>query len=138
MDLTGMLMRYQNIAFLLSDTAIKSIQIMKLTQKSSEMDTYLDFLKKALTGAIYDESAWTVIERGGYHERISFNRPVQYLYYYLRGFITSLLRRKGIILVRTKPFDKAVRDRGKDWPLVGYTMIGNRRLESLKRRSRSF
>lgn len=37
-----------------------------------------------------------------------------------------------MLVVRTTPFDAKVRSEGRDWPLIGYTMVGQRRLDNVQ------
>lgn len=89
----------------------------------AEISPYLELLKKTLTGAIYDESAWEI---EGVLER---NRSVS-------GEVRGMLRRvAGVhrggqkVVVRKKEPD-AVHE-GKSWPLFGYSMIGMKRMDHL-------
>jgi len=91
----------------------------------------LDLFKEVLTGGVYDESAWSLIEE----ERVS--RARRWLPQWRQAVLHSEMLRKwlegrGIALVRTRPFDRAKRDAGRDWPLCGYTMIGRKRLDHLQ------
>jgi O-methyltransferase len=50
----------------------------------------------------------------------------------LRAWLQQTARRWSLVLVEKKPFDPDMRDRGKDWPLFGYTMIGMKRLDNIQ------
>ena len=90
---------------------------------SAEADEYLDLLQKCLSAAIYPESGWRVVsgERagGGLGSRI-------------RRWLIRRLARRGLLLVRPRPFDLAAREVGGDWPCFGYTMVGLKRLENVR------
>jgi O-methyltransferase len=43
------------------------------------------------------------------------------------------LARRGLLVLKRRPFDPAARQTGGDWPLFGYTMIGMDRLSQLQR-----
>jgi hypothetical protein len=84
---------------------------------------YLDLLKKTLTGSLYDESAWQILDS---------QMPKRTLYAFFREIIIKALRKRSLILVKTRHFDKDKRDGGIDWPMIGYTMVGMRRLDNLQ------
>jgi O-methyltransferase len=82
---------------------------------------YLDLLKKCLTRTVLGAEDWQLFEpRRGTMSR-AFFAPV-----------AALLRRRGLRLVRPVPFDRALREVGRDWPAQAETMIGLRRLENLE------
>jgi O-methyltransferase len=90
---------------------------------------YLDLLKRALTGTLYDESAWTVegIGPGRYPRR----KPLKFLaesVCAVRRFIATAGRRVPTVVVRCDPYDAAEMEPGRKWPMFGYTMIGLNRL----------
>jgi O-methyltransferase len=90
------------------------------------LDTpYLNLLKKSLTASIYDESSWQLVDGPMRNET---------------GIVPSLkrtaiaaLRKRGLRIVRTKPFNADAREQGLDWPLFGLTMVGSRRLDNLQK-----
>jgi len=86
------------------------------------LSRYFDLLKRALSGSIYEESAWAILEPD--------NRPG------LRGRIrTAILRafqRRGLMVVRKQAYDDRRRELGQDWPMVGLTMVGHKRLENIR------
>jgi O-methyltransferase len=83
-----------------------------------ERDTqYLDLLKQVLSGSLYPESAW---------QRI--HKPSGLL----NRALLKLLGRKGYILVKPKEFNAVKREGGEDWPLIGYSMIGHKRLDNIR------
>ncbi len=90
---------------------------------------YLDLLKKILTGSIYEESSWYIIEG---HFTGSFRQPFTLIKKLLYKLLVNLFRKESIVLVKTKPFDQNSRENGKDWPLIGYTMTGQKRLDALQ------
>jgi O-methyltransferase len=85
---------------------------------------YLNLLKLCLTAAIYNESAWQLVDGPMPHEKG--------LIPYLKRKIVHSLKHRGLRLVRTREFDRNVRDQGLDWPLFGFTMVGIRRLDNLQ------
>jgi O-methyltransferase len=88
---------------------------------------YLDLLKKTLTGSIYDESAWWVVE-----PRMAKQKDFLGVYGWIKATIIQALRKKSLLLVRTRPYDPARREGGNDWPMVGFTMVGHRRLDNIR------
>ncbi len=79
---------------------------------------YLDLLKKALTGSLYEESGWASTETA--------RTP-------LHRFVHRMLARHSLLLVKRRPFNEALRREGRDWPLFGYTMAGHARLDNVQR-----
>lgn len=79
-----------------------------------ENDDYLELLKKTLTGFLFDESAWQVKERIVLDGR-------------------QLTLPPEVCVVHRVPFDVERRTNGRDWPFVGYTMVGLKRLDNIQR-----
>ena len=92
---------------------------------------YIDLMKKTLTASIYDESAWSIIELSTRDSR-SPKRPLRLALGILRDLLIRTLRKRSIFLIRENPFSATKRDEGKDWPLIGYTMVGHRRLDNVQ------
>ena len=93
--------------------------------EGGQMDVaYLDLLKKCLTASIYDESAWTVVQGPMSQDQ----SPAAFL----KRKVVSFLNGRGLKLVRISKLNHDSRERGNDWPLFGFTMVGNRRLDNLK------
>lgn len=83
---------------------------------------YLDLLAQTLTAAAYPESAYqTISPRLG-------ARP----FAFMQRTIVNALRRHRMSLVKLLPYDPAQREMGRDWPFIGYTMIGLRRLQNVR------
>ena len=83
---------------------------------------YLDLLKKALSGSLYDESSWAILEPrrfGGVHN-------------FLRNAIIKALCKRSLLLVKKKHSDRQLRESGKDWPMIGFTMVGHQRLDNIR------
>jgi O-methyltransferase len=83
----------------------------------SDPSAYLELLKDVLTAAIYEESSWssTALARSG---------P--------RRWLHRMLAPWSLLLVRQRPFDAQARREGRDWPLFGYTMAGQARLNNVQ------
>ena len=69
-------------------------------------EIYIDLLAKTLTASIYDESAWQIIEE---------------------------TNDQNHLVLAANEFKAEERERGRDWPLFGYTMVGHLRLENIKK-----
>ena len=89
---------------------------------------YLDLLKQALCASLYDESAWRRIEGPMAQDAASRSAVGR-----IKAAVVRALRRRGVALVRTRPYDAELRRQGLDWPLFGYTMTGRVRLDTLER-----
>jgi O-methyltransferase len=87
-------------------------------------DEYLELLKDCLTGAMYDESAWKLID-GSYTGRFRISKEI-------RKWFLKALAKRGLRLVKANQFDAEKRAEGMDWPLFGYTMVGRKRLDQLQ------
>jgi hypothetical protein len=46
--------------------------------------------------------------------------------------IVNAARRRRMTLMKLKPYDPALRETGRDWPFIGYTMVGLRRLRNVR------
>lgn len=103
---------------------------MKAIKFEQGGDAYLDLLKKALSGFIYDESAWSVVEPGAAVR--SLRQPMAYARGLVLDWFIRRIRKSSMLVVQTAPFDANVRSEGADWPLIGYTMVGQRRLDNVQ------
>jgi O-methyltransferase len=81
---------------------------------------YLDLLKSCLTRMLWGDGSQEFEPRRGSLLHAGY------------GPLATLLRRRGLRLVRPAPFDRAQREVGLDWPAEAETMIGLRRLENLE------
>lgn len=91
----------------------------------------LDFLKDVLCAALYDESAWRMVS-GPLKGQFSPSQPLAYVGGKLKTWIVGQLRRRGMALIRQHPFNAELRQKGIDWPLFGYTMVGRQRLDNVQ------
>ena len=87
-------------------------------------DPYLDLLKKSLTAAVYPESSWQIVTGARTGKSTIGSR--------VRQWILNRLRKRGLLLVRWKPFEIASRNRGEDWPCFGYSMVGLARMDNIQ------
>lgn len=86
-------------------------------------ELYFELLARALTASLYPESADWLVQSG------SGGSPVRRL---KRGVVKSMSKR-GFKLYRAMPYDPAAREVGKDWPSIGYSMIGLERMRNLRK-----
>ena len=84
---------------------------------------YLDLLKKVLTGYLYDETAWFLLDPA--------MKPKS-AYESVRQIVLRLLKKRSLYLVKQRPFDPKQFDEGLQWPLIGYTMVGLKRLDNVQ------
>jgi O-methyltransferase len=86
-------------------------------------DRYLDLLKKVLTGNIYqEESAFSVVEpKSGWSPAVIMKR-----------MIIKIAASHGIRLTKSCKFVPEEREEGRDWPGLGYTMVGLKRLDNVQ------
>jgi O-methyltransferase len=78
---------------------------------------YLDLMKGALTYLIY-----------GQEEFMPAQRPRDFV----RRFVFDVLNKRNIVPMRRLPVNPENRLEGRDWPAVGLTMIGMKRLNQLQ------
>ena len=95
-------------------------------------DLYLDIVKKVLTASIYKQSSWTPV----YMDRTDW-RNDKYIFRrvknFLKNYIVTYLDKRSYSIIKRIPLDLTARNLGKDWPqLLGYTMIGHKRLDNLQ------
>lgn len=93
------------------------------TQLDLGMTLYLATLKQLLTASPYNESAWLVLEP---------EKDVSTLRSNLRNLLIKALRRRCLLLVKKRPFDFLARANGEDWPMIGFTMVGRKRLDNIQ------
>jgi O-methyltransferase len=93
---------------------------------------YLDLVKKVLTASMYEQSSWSLV----YMDRADWRSDGNYLRRLRNHFkyrLIKFLDGRSYSLVRRNPLDLKARELGQDWPqLLGYTMIGHRRLDNLQ------
>jgi O-methyltransferase len=80
---------------------------------------YLDLLKRCLTGYLFPESS---------NQEVHPDRSLSLTNRRLFRF----LNKRGYKIFRTAPFDPMARELGKDWPSIGYSMVGLKRLDNLQ------
>jgi len=80
---------------------------------------YLDLLKRCLTGYLYPESSNQEV-----HPDRSLPPTKRHLF--------QFLNKRGYKIFKTVPFDPEARKLGKDWPSIGYSMVGLKRLDNLQ------
>jgi O-methyltransferase len=80
---------------------------------------YLDLLKRCLTGYLFPESSNQEV-----HPDRSLPPTKRRLF--------QFLNKRGYKIFKTVPFDPEARELGKDWPSIGYSMVGLKRLDNLQ------
>jgi O-methyltransferase len=97
-------------------------------------DAHIELFKEVLSGAVFEESAWTLVQwEDG--EGATGNPLARLGQRFRRGAVNALSRylaKRDIVMAHARPFQADVRARGKDWPLVGYSMIGRKRMDNLQ------
>lgn len=92
---------------------------------------YLDAMKLLLTGAAYDESTHDLVHASRI-EVARWNRPRTAFRTRVLRFMVRWLNRRQHEVRMLRPFDMEQRIAGKDWPSIGYTMVGIKRLDNLQ------
>jgi hypothetical protein len=85
----------------------------------ADQELYLDLLKGCLTGILYPESSNQEV-----HPDRNLSLAKRQLFRYLN--------KSGYKIFKTVPFDAKARELGKDWPSIGYSMVGLKRLDNLQ------
>lgn len=94
-------------------------ELRNLPHTGTDHDLYLDLLKRSLTGYLYPESSNQEV------------RPDRTMPETTRALFEAL-NKSGYKVFRTTPFDPQARALGKDWPSIGYSMVGLKRLDNLQ------
>ncbi|MCC6398221.1 MAG: class I SAM-dependent methyltransferase [Bacteroidetes bacterium] len=97
---------------------------------SSSDKEYLHLLKLALTGSLYEESYWRYARLPA-REEFRLQHPARALRALIKKTVLSLAKKEGLEVLRRGAADPAARDQGKDWPFVGLTMVGFKRLDNI-------
>jgi O-methyltransferase len=84
-----------------------------------QSDQYLGLLQSALTASLYPESAWLLLRPSGKNRLI-------------RNTILKAFSSRGFAVVKLQAFDQKAREHGEDWPMIGFSMIGKRRLANIQ------
>jgi hypothetical protein len=85
----------------------------------TDQELYLDLLKRCLTGFLYPESSNQEVHADQ-------NLPAT------KRHLFQFLNKRGYKIFKTIPFDAKARELGKDWPSIGYSMVGLKRLDNLQ------
>jgi O-methyltransferase len=94
-------------------------EIRNSSQTSADQGLYLDLLKRCLTGYLYPESSNQEVHP--YHSMR-----------WAKRILFETLSKRGYKVFRATPFDPQARELGKDWPSIGYSMAGLKRLDNLQ------
>jgi O-methyltransferase len=54
------------------------------------------------------------------------------VYRWIRAVAIKQLRKRSLLLVRMRPYNRAEREKGGDQPALGFTMVGHRRLDNIR------
>lgn len=85
-------------------------------------ERYLELLGQALTASLYPESSnWLVASSTDGKLKSRFKRR-----------IIRTIEKAGFKLYRSIPFDADKRENGMDWPSIGYSMIGMKRMRNVR------
>jgi hypothetical protein len=82
-------------------------------------NTYIELLTKCLVGYLYPESSYLEI------------RPHRDMGAVKKRFLKGMNKR-GYKIFKVQPFDATARATGMDWPSIGYSMVGLKRLRNLQ------
>jgi hypothetical protein len=85
----------------------------------ADQELYLDLLKRCLTGFLYPESS---------NQEVHGDRDLPAT----KRRLFQFLNKRGYKIFKTVPFDAQARELGKDWPSIGYSMAGLKRLDNLQ------
>ncbi len=95
------------------------------------IDLYLELMAKTLAASIYDESAWSVLNYGRPGWK-GLRHPRRFASALFKYFLGQMAAKRSTILVKQWGFKEPERKDGRDFPFIGYTMIGLRRLENIR------
>lgn len=86
----------------------------------------IELFKAVLTGACHPESGWQPLSFRAWdsERRTKLVNPWE-------RRLERWLARRGWQLVKRAPYDERARATGRDWPWIGYTMVGGERLNQL-------
>jgi O-methyltransferase len=84
-----------------------------------DQELYLDLLKHCLTGSLYPESS---------NQEVHADRSLPMA----KRRLFQFLNKRGYKIFKTVPFDAKARELGTDWPSIGYSMAGLKRLDNLQ------
>lgn len=91
---------------------------------------YLELMKKAVTASIYEESAWELVK--SHRPSLRTTKPLRLLRELMEHLLLRHAKNKNLLLVKRGAFDISKRDNGADWPVIGYTMAGHKRLDNIQ------
>jgi O-methyltransferase len=94
-------------------------EVRNTPQTRANQGLYLDLLKRCLTGYLYPESS---------NQEVHPDRSMRLT----KRVLFEALNKRGYKIFRTTPFDPQARALGKDWPSIGYSMVGLKRLDNLQ------
>lgn len=89
----------------------------------------LELFKKVLTASCYAESSWKLIDT---YDKEGLENAKRSWEHWLKTRIARFLWKRGVGIVSLKPFDLEKRQSGNDHPLLGFTMVGHKRLDNIQ------
>lgn len=90
---------------------------------------YIDLMKRVLTASIYDESAWSIIQ---VDKLPPITRPFRLLRKLIQKAVLAIYRTQSTLLIKARPYNVKNREEGLDWPLFGYSMVGQKRMDNIQ------
>lgn len=93
---------------------------------------YLDLLKGCLCASYFDESCWKPTEIPKYTFMEVLRSPVKGFKRWFRSKMLNRFVYPPLMLYTKVPYDHQARIKGRDWPILGYSMIGFRRMENIQ------
>ncbi len=97
---------------------------MTVDRTTAEASLYLDLLKRSLTGSLAEDNDSIL---GGVRTAGSASWKRR-----LANLVGDLAARSNVEIVYKKPYDKAQREIGRDWPSRAESMIGLRRMDNIQ------
>ena len=85
---------------------------------------YLDLVKRSLTGALAEDNDSIL---GGLRTAGSRSPKMR-----IADSVGKLARRCGFEIARKRPYDRRLREGGRDWPARAESMIGLRRMTNIQ------
>lgn len=105
---------------------------MNVAKNDGATGLYAELLKKVLTASIYDQSSWSIVNMHMQNWRQEKNL-FKLIRNHIKSKIIEWLGKRSYLLVKRIPFDAKAREIGRDWPnLIGFTMVGHRRLDNVQ------
>jgi len=83
-----------------------------MTQTTNDISQeYIELLIQALTGSIYQESAWSLVQPTPFRRA---KTPLDWLRYGMKNSLIWLLAKRSTVLLKTASYNKEAREEGTD------------------------